>query len=500
MDPIKSTRLPVELLTFFSNPGGHSLIIRGDAGTGKTTLALQLIEELAQYNSSYYFSTRVSDILLLVQFPWLGEKLYGKDVDDWLKEQLPGNGREIDPALAQVSAGENKDHDAGLKKLVDIYKNGVSILHNDDSSSLDDVRKAYEAVKGSLPSRSLVVIDSLDALSEKYGLTNATFVTAIQKDLVEGLGANVVFVLENNEKALDYFSDGVATLSFSEHNSRVIRQIKLQKLRGCEIRQSRYLFTLRGGRLQSFSCIGNQDMTATKEWVPIADSGGKISSGIADLDRLIDGGFAPGSVVLFELGESVPAEVINVLERSLVSNFAAQRRGVVWMPMKQVSALSVRPLLTKSIHPSLFDKYVRIPEMDYQAERTGTGHVLYAEGSDVGGDLKWDSITYSLKAADMPYLVLLGFDTLESIYGENVIAGLTNLITSLKRNGGVFVALTSPSTRSSKKLTDLATIHLKLERIDGVLVLYGEAPFTECNAVSACLQEKGGPLSLHPVV
>ncbi len=66
---------PKELIRFLASPGGHSLIVRGMAGTGKTTLALQLIEELAQIQQSYYMSTRVSDQSLFNQFPWLLEKV-----------------------------------------------------------------------------------------------------------------------------------------------------------------------------------------------------------------------------------------------------------------------------------------------------------------------------------------------------------------------------------------------------------------------------------------
>src|SRR5512137_1578663 len=66
---------PKEIVTFLSGPGGHSLIVRGMAGTGKTTLALQTIEELATIQQSYYMSTRVSDQSLFNQFPWLLDKV-----------------------------------------------------------------------------------------------------------------------------------------------------------------------------------------------------------------------------------------------------------------------------------------------------------------------------------------------------------------------------------------------------------------------------------------
>src|SRR4030065_1408967 len=70
-----SATFPREMVNFLSSPGGHSMIVRGMAGTGKTTIALQIIEELASVQQSYYMSTRVSDQSLFHQFPWLLDKV-----------------------------------------------------------------------------------------------------------------------------------------------------------------------------------------------------------------------------------------------------------------------------------------------------------------------------------------------------------------------------------------------------------------------------------------
>ena len=72
---VGTSTFPKEIVKFLSSPGCHSLILRGMAGTGKTTLALQMIEELAQLQQSYYMSTRVSDHSLFNQFPWLMDKV-----------------------------------------------------------------------------------------------------------------------------------------------------------------------------------------------------------------------------------------------------------------------------------------------------------------------------------------------------------------------------------------------------------------------------------------
>ena len=67
-------KVPQVLLDFMRAPGGHSLMLKGDAGTGKTTLALQVIEELADEQPDYYLSTRVSDEALFRQFPWARDR------------------------------------------------------------------------------------------------------------------------------------------------------------------------------------------------------------------------------------------------------------------------------------------------------------------------------------------------------------------------------------------------------------------------------------------
>ena len=66
--------IPKEIIEFLKKGGGSSLFLKGSAGTGKTTLALQLIEEMGHPDKSFYLSTRVSDQSLYNQFPWLEEK------------------------------------------------------------------------------------------------------------------------------------------------------------------------------------------------------------------------------------------------------------------------------------------------------------------------------------------------------------------------------------------------------------------------------------------
>ncbi|MDD1770620.1 MAG: hypothetical protein LUO79_05995 [Methanomassiliicoccales archaeon] len=476
-------RIPREMIEFFSSEGGHSLVVRGTAGAGKTTLALQIIEDLAAIESSYYFSTRVSDASLFLQFPWL-------------KGRMTGTG-----ANEPAPSDNLRDGLASLKGIAPPRKQvGKGLVSVNIGKDLGDIERLYLEVEKRSSSRSLLVIDSLDALSERYGFTPTRLLATIQKDLVEGGGANVVFVLESPEQMLDYLGDGVVRLEMEEHAGRRIRVIELLKLRGCEIRQPKYLCTLKGGKINSFEYRSGRVASGNGAWKVIPDQGDRISTGIGDLDSLLGSGLEKGSVVLIELGEGVPVPVAGTIEEALVSNFVGLGRGVLWMPLRKVSAESARARLLEAIPQDRFESRVKIPELASTMASGAEKYVLPVEGSSAASDLKWQNMTYHLAGGEQPYLTLLGFDTAESVYGPQVMEQLADHIAAVKRNRCVFVGMTSPSNISSARLKDLATVHLKLDRIGGTVLLYGDEPYTECNAITFKEKEQGAMLALTPIV
>lgn len=65
--------IPLDGLYDFLERRGHTLLIKGAAGTGKTTLALDLMRIHGKGGKGVYFSTRVSPAKLYAQFNWLSE-------------------------------------------------------------------------------------------------------------------------------------------------------------------------------------------------------------------------------------------------------------------------------------------------------------------------------------------------------------------------------------------------------------------------------------------
>lgn len=491
IDKSPKLRIPVEVYRFFTNPGGHSLIVRGTAGAGKTTFALQTIEELSAVEKSFYHSTRVSDACLLSQFSWLQGKMEAAD-----KERPAAEPREGEASIKRTALSDLKGVKAPPLEIAKV--GGLAISIGKDMGELEGL---YRGIERNLPGKSLVVVDSIDALADKYGLPCSKLLSTIQHDIVEGYGSNVMFVLETAAVELDYLGDGVINFSCVEYNRRRLRELEILKLRGCEIQQPKYIFTLDGGRIHAFGIQrAAEHVTSNGPWRPITDGTEYISSGLRDLDKALDGGLEKGSITLIEMGHGVPTSVSEAVEAALVSNFVAQGRGVLWVPMRKASVESARARIVRSVNGEDFDRSVRIPEKADQMLTLGLPYVIPIEGANAFSDFKWQNVEYALQSSKRPILSMMGFDTMQSMYGAEVTEQLTDFLAMVRRNNGIFVALTPPSSASVARLADLASTHLRIDRVGGTVLMYGEQPFTECYALHFEEREVGGSVSLAPIL
>lgn len=498
-----SATFPKELIQFLSSPGGHSLIIRGMAGTGKTTLALQMIEELAAVQQSYYMSTRVSDQSLFNQFPWLLDKVKEGEIlkaRKKLKKKAESE-MQVEKILLGLAAikGEMKSEKVkttrkelarlegnieagGEEPLAEPGKEGE--LTVTVGSMMPEIEMAYDVVDKALPERTLIVIDSIDALAEKYGVPASKIINALQKDLVEGVGTNIVYVLETPDPLLDYLGDGVLYLSLNSSTGRRIRELDLLKLRGCEIRQPKYVYTLLGGRVRTFEYTRYSKPERPKPFQAVPDPDRKmVSTGNPDLDTMLQGGLKKGTITLIELGQGVPVSASGPIEHAIICNSIVQNRGVAWLPTKKTGAEPARDELLGFVSEEQFDASVKILE-PHAASETPKAYGMTLEGGDVKVDIKWQDVQYNLKSTGAPILAIFGFDSLESIYGATVLDGMMDFLTSLLNNEGVFVATVTPSVKSVSRLSDLAHTHMRIDKISGVTLIRGEEPFTPPHAMT----------------
>ncbi|HLQ43009.1 MAG TPA: gas vesicle protein GvpD P-loop domain-containing protein, partial [Thermoplasmata archaeon] len=318
-------RIPREIVEFFNAPGGHSLIAKGPAGTGKTTFALQLTEALGEVTASHYLSSRVSDESLYRQFTWLKDRIKPAVLQTGSKS--PHDTKVARHALDQLEGKleegkEGEDEEPEAIGSGEVKGNFLEVTLGFD---LPELEAAYDFVDDRIPERSLVLIDSIDALAEHYGIPAARLITVLQKDLVEGSKQNVLYVLESSgETRLDYLGDGVVSLASTDYQGRRLRVLTIEKLRGQQIQQHRYLYTLDGGRLTAFDIREEVRPVRPQLWRPVRDlSKDAVSFGLEPLDRLT-GGLHRGRVVAFEISNAVPSDYVDWLRTAIICNFVAQ--------------------------------------------------------------------------------------------------------------------------------------------------------------------------------
>src|SRR5437773_11470471 len=78
----------------------------------------------------------------------------------------------------------------------------------------------------------------------------------------------------------------------------------------------------------------------------------------------------------------------------------------------------------------------------------------------------------------------MAFDTLESVYGEKVIEGISGVFASVSRANDVIEGFVTPESASAAKLENLAYAVFRIDSVIGYVVLYGQNAYTELVALS----------------
>ncbi|HWG90380.1 MAG TPA: gas vesicle protein GvpD P-loop domain-containing protein [Candidatus Thermoplasmatota archaeon] len=337
--------VPPEILEFLRLPG-RAFVIKGRAGTGKTLFALELARE---------YQLNHGDVL-------------------W------ANSRDTDPGSI-----------AELEKVVGAeqhlrYADAVSPMEDALLAAEEDLPTALAALEDLALSareahRPLLVVDSLDGLTEGFSRSErARFVTAAVR-LARRLNASLLLILETVEPdPADYLVDGVVVLRDESRDGARVRALYLEKLRGIALRRPAYAFTLSEGRFKAY--VPQPEELPRRPVRPAArpDVEQRVSTGVADWDLVLQGGFPRGTAHLLEVVPEAVAEyrrlllplVLNQLNlgRGVVAllppndpaaDFEAALLPFVGAPRKQAPALALRDTATLASAPA-FGDYAVGPE------------------------------------------------------------------------------------------------------------------------------------------
>jgi KaiC/GvpD/RAD55 family RecA-like ATPase len=453
-----------------------SLHVKGCAGTGKTTMALELMRLFPEDGQAVYLSTRVSPDKLYEQFPWSKSCIHQENILD-----------------ANVSSCD-KTKEENLFEYVD----KPSFLRN-----------LYSRVSNITKNHVTIIVDSLEALKSNLNIPQSDL--SVERDVIEigeRANANVIFISElSGDSSLDYLVDGVVRLEKEVANNRLLRKLYLEKVRGKRIENPAYLFTLKDGR---FTCFGNgiQINYAPAELPKVEkEKGRKISTSIWELDNILDGGFERGTFNLFEVGDRVGL-AHGLIMTPMIFEFMHQNIPVFYLPSKGFSALDVTRYFPSSFLTEDIFKHLKRYFHVFRPLKTNikARSPSYKEYSIRGVNFNEDLNSFKelavgvlgeLKADTL--FVLVAMDTMEYIYGlEDIPKIIQSWMDEIKQLNGI-MALFRFGHESNAPPVHLAASYFKIENIGGNIVFYGEIPKTKMYVATLDLIGKEVHTRLVPI-
>jgi len=282
--------IPPELGEFVRNDT-YSLLIKGNSGTGKTTLSLSILRSLKARNNFFYISTRSSPKQLFEHYPWLRKftKQSNKDID---KEEI----------------GQN--------------------ISSFEDARLDEPESLFERVTNQLMDvkNPVIIIDSWDSVASLMDREARLNNERVLQTWRERAKAKLIFTSEEStESSLESIVDGVVELNYEFIDETRIRSLFLKKLRGVPVKRSIYYFTLKDRFLRCFGSYDPREFRCNnmKDKIPNVVNSPKhiLQTGYQDLDNHIGGTLPRNGLITIEKDSILPNDIILLFVNDLLNNF-----------------------------------------------------------------------------------------------------------------------------------------------------------------------------------
>ena len=457
---------PWKGLSTFLQKRGHTLLIKGLPGTGKTTLALELMRAHGEKGKGVYLSTRVSPGKLYSQFPWLEEIIKPEHIVPTVSELEATRFEDLRLADAQHLIGE-----------IFWFK--------------DELVNPF------------VVLDTWDSIAKEMTRMDRLRAEKAIMAMVENSDMRVIFVSEEpSQTTVDYLVDGILKLRTRMVEGRRLRELEVEKLRGVRVERPQLVFTLEGGQFGHLRPFKPTEPEEPRKFEPITHGDGYFSTGIADLDMVLGGGLNRGSYNLLEVGESVPVSSFAWLLSVILCNFAAQGNAAIVMPAMGMDPGPVKKIMEMYIDRQVFLDYVRIGSFRAQGVVTEP-YIVRLRGKS----LEEDSRRITTLTADFkekrgqPVFTSMGYDTIEYIYGwEQATRIIGQFAATVRREGDASLDITRPGLRITPEMKNFSDVYLKMVEMYGSLLLYGLKPRTALYHVEPDVSQGFPQIRLVPMV
>jgi KaiC/GvpD/RAD55 family RecA-like ATPase len=280
----------------------YSLLIKGNCGTGKTTLSLTILKTLKATKNFFYISTRTSPEQLFSYYPWLSK--FVKPADD----------------IQFSKADEQLSHPYF------------------EDARLDEPESLFERITNELMDikSPIIVIDSWDAIASLMDKESRINNERVLQTWRERAKAKIIFITEGvQESPLDFMVDGVLELSNDIYSGTHFRRMSINKLRGVAIDNTSYLFSLKDNMVRFFHKYVPSRYTLTapnavETVYPATETAGIVSlkSGFIDLDVTVGGGLRKGDIIFMETSKILSNLLPSIFLEKIIKEFIYKDGGI----------------------------------------------------------------------------------------------------------------------------------------------------------------------------
>jgi KaiC/GvpD/RAD55 family RecA-like ATPase len=447
----------------------YSLLIKGFAGTGKTTLALTILNVLGiKNNNFFYISTRISPKQLFQYYPWL------KDVIGQSKQRRG-------TSLA-------RDHE---------------VMSSFEDARLDEPESLFERITNQLMDikSPIIIIDSWEAIASFMDREARLNNERVLQTWRERAGAKLIFISEQpTDTTLDFLVDGIVELKQSYYNNVKMRQIFLQKLRGTRIKRPSYLYTLENSVFHSFvpyQPIKFEPRRRGAAEVSELSTGDNIGSGYSMLDASLGSGFPRKGLVLLELDSHVSMTIAMIFLQRIVSNFVSNGNPVLLQPVNWIEPSSILRFF-ETFLPASKKSLLKILWTG-KPYKISNNIIISPSKNENSDQLLAALVKMKQRHRDKLLLNIMWTEAIQSLHRARKLRnGMKNVLSRIMAHADLSIAVLTPSQEDILELvSELSNIHLRFMIINDTLFLQSLVPSSNLYSL---IFDRQSQMSLKAVV
>ena len=441
-------------------PKGSLVLLAGNPGTGKTIFSMQFLYRGAEKygENGIYVSFAENEDTIIHNI----SRLFGRDL--------------------------RNNEGQGKVKILDF----TTVTEKGLSTILEMILEEVTALKA-----KRLVIDSFSAMAQAFEepIEARIIIHNILGKLVRQLGCTTILIVEvptGSEKigisVEEFVADGVIVLRRDYYDGKLIREIEIPKLRGTKIERQKFLFTLNKG-FEVFPPFSNKKVENPKKFEPTRGTKTHYPSGIPELDEILGGeGYPRGCSVLYELGENVPVDALDVVVNPTIANFIMRDRGFITVPVIEYGPEDIRRMISSFTGEEKFDKFARVTTYPNPMIDTNKSYITVWQDPTLG-EVDPDPIEnfdqYIKEAVELSsnlsknVVHLLSADNLTFIVERYTPAVIGRSVIANRLGKDLMIYVSKPSIpEMTKVFADVLSIHFKIEERNGSMILFGKKPKT----------------------